>query len=180
MAVGFLRAILAQRFGEEPPEAVSAGTVGWEGHPAVDDAVRAAGERDVDITDHEARMLQVEYVEGADLVIGMSREHRDKAAELAPDAAGKTFTLKELARLLEKVPVAGEAVSGDLAARVAAAHELRESGFEGNPEDEDVVDPLGLGFDTYRAVAWEIDELCGRLADGLFGKAPVPSAFDQD
>ena len=31
--------------------------------------------------------------------------------------------------------------------------------------------------DTYRAVAWELDELCERLVDGLFGKAPSPTSL---
>ena len=52
--------------------------------------------------------------------------------------------------------------------RVAQADELRRSGFEGNPHDEDVADPIGMPQQTYDAVAWEIDEWCGRLVEGLF------------
>ncbi|MEX0833948.1 MAG: hypothetical protein WD276_08805 [Actinomycetota bacterium] len=178
MAVGFLRSILAERFGDDAPEVVSAGTVGWERHAAVDESIRAAGERDVDITDHQARMLQTDHIANADLVVGMSGEHREKVVSLMPDAAAKTFTLKELVALLEEQPQGGS--PSDVGSRVAAAEKIRDSGFEGNPDDEDVVDPLGLGFDTYRAVAWEIDEFCGRLVDGMFGKAPVRSAFEQD
>ena len=55
-----------------------------------------------------------------------------------------------------------------LRARVAQAADLRRSGFQGNPHDEDVADPIGMPQQTYDAVAWEIDEWCGRLVEALF------------
>jgi hypothetical protein len=42
----------------------------------------------------------------------------------------------------------------------------------GNPHDEDVVDPLGMPMESYRAIAWELDEWVARLLDGLFGSVP--------
>jgi hypothetical protein len=39
------------------------------------------------------------------------------------------------------------------------------------------VDPIGLSIDTYRAVAWELDQLCTRLVDGMLGKATAPSTL---
>jgi hypothetical protein len=60
--------------------------------------------------------------------------------------------------------------------RVAEAHELRRAGFGGNPHDEDVVDPLGMPAETYRAVAAELQEWCERLAAALFGLAPAHAA----
>jgi hypothetical protein len=53
---------------------------------------------------------------------------------------------------------------------------LRLEGFTGNPLDDDIVDPLGLPLESYRAVAWELGEWCGRLVDGLFGMDQVSSA----
>jgi hypothetical protein len=38
-----------------------------------------------------------------------------------------------------------------------------------------VADPLGMSLETYRAVAWELDEWCRRLADGLYGRADAPT-----
>ena len=92
-------------------------------------------------------------------------------------APGKAFTLKELVRLLEALPAA-EAGDPDtvLADRIARADTLRRSGYEGNPHDEDVADPLGMPLESFRAVAWELDELTGRLADGLFGREPARTA----
>lgn len=178
LAEGFLRAALEGRLGASAPTVSSAGTAGWEGSPAMPESVAAAAERGVDISGHHGRALVNEHVGGADLIVGMAAEHRDAVARSVPDAAGRTFTLKELVRLLDALPPAD--ASGPpaeaLAARPAEADRLRRSGFEGNPHDEDVVDPLGMPLDSYRAVAWELDEWSRRLADGLFGLAPANAA----
>jgi protein-tyrosine phosphatase len=182
MAEGFLRRSLASRRAT-PIDLSSAGTYGWDGSGATPESVEAAAERGADISRHQARRLGAEMLESADLVLAMSAEHRDAATALAPAAAPRAFTLKELVRLLEALPQ-GEWGGGDpapvLLERVEAAKALRRSGFTGNPLDDDIVDPLGLGLDSYRAVAWELDEWCSRLVDGLLGEArasaPVRSA----
>ena len=126
----------------------------------------------------------------ADLVVAMAGEHREAAAELVPAAASRTYTLKELVRLLETVDRimtstgrgpqtdddvgSSDDVAADLGVRIAQAHAARTSGGEANPWDEDVVDPLGLPLDTYRAVAWELEGWSDRLVDRLFG--PVAAA----
>lgn|SRR6266568_3736293 len=180
MAEGFLRGLLASRGGGgESIEVRSAGIAGWEGSAATPEAVEAAREREADISGHVARRLSAGMVAEADLVVGLSAEHRDRAMLLVPDAMPRTFTLKEMVRLLDALPPAGQ--SGDAAerlrARVAEADAVRRSGFERNPFDEDVGDPLGRPAQVYRAVAWEIDELCARLVDGLLGKAPARTSL---
>jgi protein-tyrosine phosphatase len=178
LAEGFLRASLQRRLGASAPTVSSAGTTGWEGSPAMPESVDAAAERGVDISGHRGRALEREDVDGADLIVGMAAEHRDAVARTAPEAAGRTFTLKELVRLLDAMPTADPSAppSEALAERLAEADRLRRSGFEGNPHDEDVVDPLGMPLDSYRAIAWELDEWSQRLAEGLFGLAPANAA----
>ena len=107
----------------------------------------------------------------ADLVVGMASEHRDAVASMAPEAAGRSFTLKELVRLLEAMEPAppGAAATG-LADRVAGAAALRRSGFPRNLHDDSVVDPIGLPLSTYRAVASELDEWTRRLVVGSVRK----------
>ena len=56
-----------------------------------------------------------------------------------------------------------------LAARAAAAAATRRTGGSANPYDEDIVDPLGMPLETYRAIAWELDEWIERMLAGLFG-----------
>lgn len=167
VAEGMLRAGLQARLGEGAPFVASAGTAGWEGSGAMPESVAAAAERGVDISGHTARRLLPEHVAGADLVLAMAAEHRWEVVRLSPEAASRTFTLKELVRLVEALPA--REPSAGLAERVREADALRRNGFPGNPHDEDVVDPLGMPLEGYRAIAWELEEWCGRLADGLAG-----------
>lgn len=181
IAEGFLAAFLRERFGDLAPEVDSSGTSGWEGSRAMPESVQAAAERDIDISAHVARRLTRGQVEDADLVLAMAGEHRDAVARAVPEAAAKSFTLKELVRLLEALPAPdGQLGPEELASRVAEAARLRRGGFEGNLSDEDVVDPLGLPVESYRAIAWELEEWCRRLADGLFGRATVEAAAGRD
>jgi protein-tyrosine phosphatase len=172
MAEGFLRTALDRRMGERAPAVASAGTIGWEGSAAMPETVSAARERGVDVSEHVARRLLPAMVESADLVLCMAREHADLVVRSAPTAAAKIFTLKELVRVLEELPVGARA---DLRERVSDAAAARAGGFRGNPLDDDVIDPLGLPLDSYRAVAWELEEWTDRLAEALAG--PVPATI---
>jgi len=80
--------------------------------------------------------------------------------------------------LLESLPA--EAVQGSpdqqVKATVGAATAVRDDAPELELLDEDIADPLGVGIESFRATAWEIEGLCRRLADGLFpgvGRAAV-------
>jgi len=178
VAEGLLRAALALRLGDDAPPVTSAGTIGWEGSSADPYSVEAAAERGVDISDHRARMLRRPDVLQAGLVLAMAREH----AEAVPaESRTKTFTLKELVRLLETLPAPEAGDPGAvLVDRIARADAQRRNGYAGNPRDEDVVDPLGMPLESFRAVAWELDELCERLADGLFGREPARAEVEAE
>ena len=135
--------------------------------------MQAAAEAGVDISRHVARRLEERHVRDADVVVCMAAEHRDAVVRLVPEAAGKTFTLKELVRLLEALP----ATSGpSFTERVTRANELRMSGFQNNRADEDVVDPLGATMESFRAVAWELGEWTRRLSPGLIAEVPKEEA----
>ncbi|HEX5950468.1 MAG TPA: protein-tyrosine-phosphatase [Actinomycetota bacterium] len=176
IAEGMLRRGSRSRFGDDAPSVASAGTAGWEGSPAMPESVAAAAERGVDIGGHVARRLVAEHVRAADLVIAMAAEHRDRVVAAVPEAAGRTFTLKELVRLLEALPPAEPRTAGWWLQRVMQADALRRSGTARRPDDEDIVDPLGLPIESYRAVAWELEEWCGRLVEGLAGATAIGSS----
>jgi len=171
IAEGLLREALHVRFGDAAPAVSSAGTAGWEGRPATPEAVEAARERGVDISGHVAREVTEPIAHDADLVVTMTREQREELGAIAPGLP--VFTLKELVRLLESLPP-GEADPATTAARRDAAARARDEGFVGNPADEDVADPLGLPLESYRAIAWEIEEWTNRLVDGLYGAEGAP------
>ena len=171
MAEGFLRRALERRLDVAAPAVGSAGTIAIDGAPAMPASIEAARERGVDIRSHAARLLTHELIDDADLVVTMAAEHRDAVRRLVSGAAPRTFTLKELTRVLEVT----RAHDPDerLDARVGEAAAARAGGAPANRFDEDVVDPLGMPLDTYRAIAWELDEWIDRLVIALYG--PVPA-----
>jgi protein-tyrosine phosphatase len=171
IAEGFLRELFAAR--NAGIGVGSAGTVGWDGSEATPESVAAAEEWGADVSTHRARRLVAEMVREADLVVAMAAEHGERVVSLVPEARERTFTLKELVRILDTLPPADPDVGpeANLAQRVPQAHAAREAGMAANPYDQDVADPLGLGAESYRAVAWELNEWCTRLVDGLLGAA---------
>jgi len=173
IAEGLLRAAFAERMGPDAPEVASAGTMGWTGSGADPSSIRAAAERGVDISSHRAREVSDEDVARADVVVAMAPEH---ARAFAREAGSRTFTLKELVRLLEALPETEGASLGRPSERIAEADRLRRGGFEGDPWDEGIDDPLGMPLDRFRAVAAELDAWCSRLADGLVGRTDVRRA----
>ena len=173
IAEGLLRAAFAERMGPDAPEVASAGTMGWTGSRADPSSIRAAAERGVDISGHRAREVSEDDVARADLVVAMAPEH---AHAFAGEAGSRTFTLKELVRLLEALPETEDASPGRLSERIAQADRLRRAGFEGDPRDEEIGDPLGMPPDAFRAVAAELDAWCSRLADGLVGPTHARTA----
>ena len=175
MAEGFLRAALERRFGHAAPAVSSAGTAGWEGSGAMDEAIEAAAERGVDISDHVARRLVPGMASAADLVVCMAAEHRDAISANEPAAAPRAFTLKELTGLLE-TSTGGRAGEPDaLPVRIAAADAARRAGA-GDHVDADIADPLGSPLEVYRAVAWELDTWSERLVDATYGPVATPSS----
>lgn len=169
MAEAFIRRDLDQR-GIGGISVESSGVSGWEDSPPTPEAADALREYGLDVSEHRARLLDRTTVESAELVVGLSAEHRDAVAELVPEAAARAFTLKELVHLLEAAGAEPEDGTPDqmLQASVSAAAGLRASDPSFRLLDEDVVDPLGLGIETFRAVAWEIEDLSRRMVDGLF------------
>jgi protein-tyrosine phosphatase len=172
IAEGFLRQVLGERR-IDGVQVESAGVSGLDGSPAVHEAVSALAERGVDISSHLARTLTRRMAESADLVLAMTSDQRDAMARLAPTAADRTFTLKELVYLIDRQERRPN--DGDPGQRVAAAASdaaaMRRAGATLDLVDEDIQDPLGLGSDVFRAVAWQLETLVRRLVDGLFGPA---------
>jgi protein-tyrosine phosphatase len=173
IAEGLLRRALQGRLADDAPAVGSAGTIAMQGAPAMPESVEAARERGVDIRSHAARRLTPALIDDADLIVGMAAEHREAVGHLAPGASARTFTLKELTRLLEARTTAGSEPRLD--ARVGDAAAARASGGPANRFDEDVVDPLGMPLETYLAIAWELQDWTERLAVALLGPAAVPA-----
>jgi protein-tyrosine-phosphatase len=110
-------------------------------------------------TGNVCRSPMADMVDEADPVLCMASDHRGSVVRARPDVADKTFTMKELVRLLETAPS-----RGSLAVRVAAAAASRGGARR---HDEDVRDPLGDPIDGYREVADDLLDLSRRLAVAL-------------
>ncbi len=94
MAAAIARRLLDRR-GRPDVEVASAGTAAWDGAPASEGAYLVALEHDLDLSAHRARQLTSDLGAGADLVLGMSPHHVDRAAALGGD--GKSHLLGEYA-----------------------------------------------------------------------------------
>ena len=103
----------------------SAGTQAVVGSAATPDMVRLVTAAGLRLDGFAARQLTAEMVARSDLVLTMTREHRSSVVTLVPRAVRRTFTLRELARLLAAAgPLPGEdgtAPGGDAVPALVAA-----------------------------------------------------------
>ena len=179
MAQGFL-AERSQRLLGGIVAVRSAGTWARPGHPATDEAVLVAEERGVDLAEHRSSPFGADLAGWADLILTMTAEQREEVLYEAPQAEPKAFTLKELVAVLGALPApTGSPTREGLIQRIAQADHLRREGMAPRAADEDVVDPLAMSMETYRAVCWEIEELVDGLIRGLAG-ASEPVAVERE
>ncbi|WP_167762079.1 hypothetical protein [Blastococcus sp. CT_GayMR20] len=137
----------------------SAGTravVGSAMHPDSALVLRGFG---VEAGDFRARQLRAEHVDRADLVLTMTRAHRNAVLTLAPRAMARTFALREAAALLSRSEEAdvpevefSGAPSGERARqvvqRLTTARRHRAS-----DEGDDIRDPIGQPVEVHEEVA---------------------------
>jgi protein-tyrosine phosphatase len=136
-------------------------------------AARQVRLRGGDPAGFKARRLSGDLVESADLVLTATGEQSEYVGEMHSDAAGRTFVLGELGRLLPDValddlpPFADDpaAVYARGVALVAAADKIR-GGQPPRPGD-DLDDPWGRGDAYFARVADEIEATVRPLARAL-------------
>src|SRR4029079_3193344 len=79
-----------------------AGVGAVDGQPPSPHAVRALKELGIDISRQRSRMLTAELIQQADYVFGMTHGHVDAITLLFPQAAEKTFLLREFDETLDQ------------------------------------------------------------------------------
>ena len=82
-------------------EVYSAGVGAMDGQPPSDYAVRALAELGIDISHQRSNSLSAELVSKADYIFGMTHSHVDDITLLYPQAAEKTFLLREFDETLD-------------------------------------------------------------------------------
>jgi protein-tyrosine-phosphatase len=159
MAEAMLRARLAGRGLDARVH--SAGFVAWPG-PSPPALVAVMREYGLDLSGHASRSVTGALVAGADLVLGMTREHVWGVLAHDPDAGARTFLIVEAARLGTAVgPRRRDEGLRAWAARVADG---RPAGRPlGRPDDE-IADPIGEPLDVVRATAARLDAAAGTIA----------------
>jgi RpiB/LacA/LacB family sugar-phosphate isomerase len=98
MAEGIFRAAVK---GRGDYKVSSAGLGAMDGQPPSAHAVRAVKELGIDISGQRSRMLTPELVQSADYIFGMTHSHLDTILLLYPQAAEKTFLLREFDETLD-------------------------------------------------------------------------------
>ncbi|HVY11841.1 MAG TPA: hypothetical protein VHB18_17015 [Mycobacteriales bacterium] len=144
-------------------EVRSAGTYGLVGEPMMPEAAQTLVGYGGRPDGFAACALAPEQIELADLVLGLTREHRGAVVTMVPRAASRTVTLREYARLLGGVTADDVAAAGaDPVARfraiTAAAFGRRGFAPPERPEDDDVPDPYGGPMAAYERAAAMISD----------------------
>ncbi|WP_456845735.1 LCP family glycopolymer transferase [Cellulomonas sp. P5_C6] len=146
--------LIRARLGQDGDLSVtSAGTHAALGEPVpepLDELLAAAGAGD---GGHEARLLSTDAVEAADLVLTATRSERAAVLRQVPSAMGRTFTLRELARVAESIGPAALPEGGDMATRLSELVRLaprhRGPTAPAVATDDDILDPAGQGRGAY-------------------------------
>lgn len=127
--------------------ASSAGTRAVIAHPIQHNAALVLERLGGEVSNFAARQLTPRIASDADLVLTMTRAHRNAVLELAPRQLQRTFTLSQAAQLASKYNARNVA---DLAVLrpYLAAH-----------EQADIPDPLGQSKELFAAVGSQIADL---------------------
>lgn len=153
-----LRTILAGRpdSGGLPVTVSSAGTGALVGAQVDPPTARLLAAEGVATGAFTARQLTRELVEEADVVLALTREHRRAIVTLVPRAVHRTWTLRELSRLLRAAGLDGQTAEApsSLPDLLAAVRTARPHSRAAAPEDDDVEDPFHRPDEVLRTV-WE-------------------------
>ncbi len=141
----------------------SAGTHAGEGLPATPDALAVAGGPE----GHVSRPLVRGLVEGADVVLCMTRDHVRTVVTLVPDAFSRTYTLRDLVRRgADAGPRRpGESIETWL---TWVGTGRRPSDLVGYDDADDVEDPVGRPVGAYRRCAADLDSLLAEIVTLVF------------
>lgn len=146
-------------------EVRSAGTGALVGHPIephVEGFIRVMG---ASTDNFAARRLTPAILAEQDLVIALTRSHRSKIVEMRPALLKKTFTLRELARILPHIDVPhGMSAAERWEAMIPLAVRAR-SNHRSAPDDDDVVDPYRRSDDVYEQMRRDITPAISALVE---------------
>ena len=109
-----------------------------EGDSASDGAIKVMEDMGIDIKDHRAQRLMPSMIREADLVLAMTKNHKDAILSIVPSATGKTYTLTEYAGKFDK-----------------------------SLKGVDIEDPYGQSLEVYKNSAQDIKEILRVIVDNI-------------
>jgi len=128
-------------------DASSAGTRAVIGSPMQAEAESVLARLGGNSSNFTARQLTARVASGADLILAMTRAHRDAVLELAPQKLHRTFTLAEASRLIS-----------DHGVRTVADLAARRSSLTAD-ESLDILDPIGQSPKVFAEIGSQIAHL---------------------
>jgi protein-tyrosine phosphatase len=157
--------VLLRRRLEECAVAGRVGSAGFleSGYPATVHAVATMAAVGLDLSGHRSRTVTPELLDGADLVVAMTRQHAVELAVMAPRTWPRVFQVRDLVRRAEltRARRPEEPMAAWLSS--VGAGRRRSTLLDGSMAD-DIPDPVGgpkAGYDDTRSV---LDDLMTRLA----------------
>ncbi|MPW27014.1 low molecular weight protein arginine phosphatase [Alkalibaculum sp. M08DMB] len=142
MAEGLLKYMVEDR----QLQVKSAGTGVFYTEPANANAVTVMKEMGIDIKSHISQPLDQILVQEADLILTMTRTHKENVRQSFANADEKTYTLKEYMLKLQ---------------------DLKLYGDQKEIIDLDITDPYGQDIEKYRETAIEIKNVLEKIFNKL-------------
>jgi protein-tyrosine phosphatase len=148
-----LAAAYAARSGIQHFKTSSAGTRAVVGHPIHPTAVPVLKQLGGDASNFAARQLTTRIAAEADLILTMTKVHRDTVLGMAPRQLNQTFTLDEASQLASELNARSISDFAALRAQLALHHVL------------DVPDPIGETGSVFARVGAQIAELLAPILE---------------
>ena len=150
-----------------PVQVDSVGLLSLGPLPPLPESISAAQRLGLDIADHRARHLSDVDLSSRDLILGLEWKHVAAAVVEGGARRDQSFTLVELAILLDRTGPSQRRSLSDAREIVAAANANRAA--QGYIADKDISDPFGGPQRAYWTMASKVESLCRGLIGDLFG-----------
>ncbi|TJY41873.1 low molecular weight protein arginine phosphatase [Cohnella pontilimi] len=165
---------MARKAGK-PLEVRSAGVAGIDGYPVSPHAAETLRRRNLPVPG-PSQALSAKQIAWADVILAMTTSHKRLILERHPEAAGKTYTLKEFALQGEaEMDAVAEAerlyaewqLQQAMGRKMAEADREKMLGLQRELPDFDIADPFGGSLTDYESCAEEIGAALRLVVDKL-------------
>ena len=175
IAEQLLSAAVAEQFGDANSWNISsAGTDVDRIRPLHQFAEEVLRERGVLVPGHRAVQVTRDQIMEADLILAAARQHRAAIVTMAPPALGRTFTIRQFARLVDQIEQITAADPVELGLQLVDDAKFARGMMQPVPvEQDDVADPMGRPIAVFRECADQLDDAVRRILRPLHLSASV-------